>query len=297
MHIMPGDPVLLMLGTESNPNPAAIEALRAELGLDKPLLVQYKEWMLNAVQKDLGYSYSEKIPVVKSIASRLPRTLELLGVSMLMACMVGLPLGVWSALHQGKTSDLVMTTAASLGISIPVFVLGYLFITVFCLDIFGAGFSLPSSGYMNLSKSVSGHFIRLLLPSLTLALGLAASIMRMTRSSMLDALSNESVCALRAKGLPEKVVIIRHVIRNAFIPVVTVIGLQMGSLVGGTVICENVFNWPGLSTLLIKAIYQRDYPLIQGCILIMSAIFILINLVVDVSYGILDPRARLEVAE
>lgn len=292
VHIMPGDPVLQMLGTDSNPDPAAVTALREELGLDKPLLTQYKDWILNALQGDLGNSYSERIPVVESIATRIPRTLELAAVAMLLACVLGLPLGVWSALRRGKPSDLIMTTGASLGTAVPVYVLGYLFIIVFSLDVFGFGFSMPSSGYMNLSRSVSGHFIRLLLPAVTLALGISASIMRMTRSSMLEALSSESVRALRAKGLSERVVIIRHVIRNAFIPVVTVIGLQMGNLIGGTVLCENVFNWPGLSTLLVKAINARDYPLIQGCILIMSAVFILTNLVVDIVYGLLDPRAR-----
>lgn len=292
VHIMPGDPVLQMLGTDSTPDPAAVEQLRQELGLDQPILKQYVTWVGGALRGDLGKSYSENIPVVESIASRLPRTLELAGVSMLLACLIGLPLGVWSALRRGKPSDFVMTTGASLGTSIPVYVLGYLLIIIFCLDVFGAGFKLPSSGYMNLSRSVSGHFLRLLLPSVTLALGLAASIMRMTRSSMLDALSSESVRALRAKGLTERAVIVRHVIRNAFIPVVTVIGLQLGNLIGGTVLCENVFNWPGLSTLLVKAINARDYPLIQGCILIMSAVFILTNMLVDIIYGLLDPRAR-----
>lgn len=292
VHMMPGDPALMMLGGDSNPDPAAVAALREELGLNKPLPLQYKDWILGALQGDLGQSYSERQPVMASIASRLPRTLELAGTAMLLACIIGLPLGVWSALRRGKTSDLLMTTGASLGTSIPVYVMGYIFIVIFCLDGFGLGFSMPASGYMDLSRSVGGHFTRLVLPSLTLALGIAASIMRMTRSSMLDALSSESVRALRAKGLSERTVIVRHVIRNAFIPVVTVIGLQFGNLIGGTVLCETVFNWPGLSTLLVKAINQRDYPLIQGCILVMSAVFILANLVVDVLYGILDPRAR-----
>ncbi|CAB1243953.1 ABC transporter, permease protein [Ruminococcaceae bacterium BL-6] len=293
VHIMPGDPVLLMLGTDSSPDPKAVETLRQELGLNNPLVVQYKDWMFHALQGNLGNSYSEKIPVMQSISSRLPRTLELAAVSLVLACLIGLPLGVLSALRRGKVSDLVMTTGASLGTSIPVYVLGYLLIIVFSLNVFHWGIQpLPSSGYVDVSKSVAGHFQRLLMPAVTLALGLAASIMRMTRSSMLEALSGESVRALRAKGLPEHVVIVRHVIRNAFIPVVTVIGLQMGNLIGGTVLCETVFNWPGLSTLLVKAINQRDYPLIQGCILIMSAVFILTNMVVDIIYGLLDPRAR-----
>lgn len=292
VHMMPGDPALQMLGTDTTPDPAAVAALRGELGLDKPLPVQYASWMGKLLRGDMGHSYSERIPVARSIASRLPRTLELAGAALLLACAIGLPLGVWSALRRGRFSDLMMTTAASLGTAIPVYVLGYILIAVFALDALGLGFSMPSSGYMNLSRSVRGHYLRLLLPALTLGLGLAAAIMRMTRSSMLDALASESVRALRAKGLSEHAVIMRHVIRNAFIPVVTVIGLQVGSLISGTVLCENVFNWPGLSTLLVKAINQRDYPLIQGCILVMSSVFILANLVVDILYGILDPRVR-----
>lgn len=292
VHMMPGDPVLMMLGGDSNPDPAAVETLREELGLNKPIPIQYKDWLFNMLQGDLGYSYSERIPVTESIAGRLPRTLELAGAAMLLACIIGLPLGVWSALRRGKISDLCITAGASMGASIPVYVMGYLFVVIFCLDVFKLGFSMPSGGYMNMSRSVSGYFTRLTLPAFTLALGLASSIMRMTRSSMLDALSGESVRALRAKGLPESTVIVRHVIRNAMIPVVTIIGLQFGNLIGGTVLCETVFNWPGLSTLLIKAINQRDYPLIQGCILIMSSVFILANLIVDILYGILDPRAR-----
>jgi peptide/nickel transport system permease protein len=292
VNLMPGDPVLLMLGTDSSPDPAAVASLREELGLNKPLLIQYRDWMLRVLQGDLGNSYSERIPVVQSIAARIPRTLELAGVSLLLACLIGLPLGVLSALRRGKLADLGMTAVASLGVSIPVYVLGYLLIILFSLDVLGLGFAMPSGGYMTTDRSVSGHFTRLILPALTLALGLAAAIMRMMRSSMLEALSGESVRALRAKGLSEWNVIGRHVIRNAFIPVITVIGLQLGNLIGGTVLCEAVFNWPGLATLLVKAINQRDYPLIQGCILVMSTVFILINLLVDILYGLLDPRAR-----
>jgi peptide/nickel transport system permease protein len=292
VHMMPGDPALQMLGTDSSPDPAAVASLRRELGLDKPLAVQYASWMSRFVAGDLGYSYSEKIPVMRSIATRLPRTLELAAASMVLACAIGLPLGVWSAVSRGKIPDLVATITASLGTSVPVYVLGYVLIIIFALDLLKLGFSMPSSGYMNLSRSVGGHFLRLLLPAFTLSLGMSAAIMRMTRSSMLDSMDGESVRALRARGLSEFAVMTRHVMRNAFIPVVTVIGLQIGNLISGTVLCENVFNWPGLSTLLVKAINQRDYPLIQGCILVMASVFILTNLIVDIVYGILDPRVR-----
>ncbi|MFT8343331.1 MAG: ABC transporter permease [Clostridium beijerinckii] len=293
IHLMPGDPVLLMLGTDSNPDPAAVASLRKELGLDQSLFSQYINWVTALFQGNFGKSYSENMPVIQAISSRIPRTIELALFSLILACIIGIPLGVWSSLRRGRMCDFIMTTFASLGTSIPVYVLGYLLVIVFALDIFRSGlFKLPSSGYIDLSKNPVQHFIRLILPTVTLALGVAASIMRMTRSSMLEAMSNESVRALRAKGLKERRIITRHIIRNAMIPVITIIGLQLGNLIGGTVLCENVFNWPGLSTLLVKAINHRDYPLIQGCILIMSSLFILTNLVVDIIYGMLDPRAR-----
>jgi len=292
VHAMPGDPVLQMLGTDTNPDPAAVAALREQLGLDKPILVQYGNWVAGIFQGNLGTSYSEKIPVVASIGTRLPRTLELAFTAMILACLIGLPLGVLAAKKRGRVSDLIMTALASLGTSIPVYVLGFLLVIIFSLDVFHLGFSMPSGGYTTLQKSVSGHYLRLVLPAFTLALGISASIMRMTRSSVLEVMSGESVRALRAKGLKERVVMVRHVVRNAFIPVVTEIGLQMGNLIGGTVLCETVFNWPGLSTLLVKAINARDYPLIEGCVLIMSAVFILMNMIVDILYGVLDPRVR-----
>lgn len=293
MHIMPGDPALQMLGTDTSPDPAAVEALRAELGLDKPILAQYANWLKNAVQGDLGMSYSEKIPVVESIGIRLPKTLELAFSSLILACIIGIPLGIVSAIKRGKTLDIIITSLTSTGISVPVYVLGLILVMVFSLNIFNLNIStLPSSGYYDFAKDAGKHFIRLILPSVTLALGQSASIIRMTRSSVLEALSSGSIQALRAKGLRENSIILKHVMRNAMIPIVTIIGLQLGSLIGGTVLVEAVFNWPGLSTLLMRAINFRDYPLIQGCVLVMSVIFIFTNLIVDILYGLLDPRAR-----
>lgn len=293
MHLMPGDPVLLMLGTDSNPDPIAVESLRSELGLDKPILVQYVNWIANALKGDLGKSYSEKIPVVESIGIRLPKTLELVFVSLFLASLVGIPLGILAALKRGKYGDYVLTSITSIGISIPVYVLGYLLVIIFALDFFELNIpTLPSSGYYDFAKNPIKHIMRLVLPSVTLALGLSSSIIRMTRSAVLEALSSGSIQALRAKGLTENKIVWKHVIRNAMIPIVTIIGLQLGSLIGGTVLVEAVFNWPGLSTLLIRAINFRDYPLIQGCVLIMSIIFIFTNMVVEIIYGFLDPRVR-----
>jgi peptide/nickel transport system permease protein len=284
----PGDPVLMMLGTDTAPDPAVVARLRTEMGLDQPVPIQYLRWIGRLARGDLGKSYSERERVAASISWRLPRTLELAVISMSLACLIGIPLGIKAALRRGKASDLVLTIIASIGNSIPVYVLGYLIVVVFALKLR----LFPASGYTDFLENPAGHLLKLALPACTLALGLAASIMRMTRSSMLEALSSESVRALRAKGLPEKLVIRRHVIRNAMIPVVTIIGLQLGNLIGGTVLCEYVFNWPGLATLLVKAIGHRDYPLIQGCVFVMSAVFIFANLLVDILYGMIDPRAR-----
>lgn len=293
MHLMPGDPVLQMLGTDTAPDPAVVESLREELGLNKPILIQYKDWMINALKGDLGMSYSERIPVVESIGIRLPKTIELALVSLALAAIIGIPLGVIAALKRGKVIDYLLMWFSSLGISVPVYVLGLVFVMIFALNIFDLNiFTLPPSGYFDFSKDAGEHIVRLILPSVTIALGLAASIIRMTRSSVLEALSSGSVQPLRAKGLTEKTVVYKHVMRNALIPIVTIIGLQLGTLVGGTVLVESVFNWPGLSTLLVRAINFRDYPLIQGCILVMSMIFIITNLIVDILYGLLDPRAR-----
>lgn len=293
MALMPGDPAVLMLGTDTAPDPQAVAALREELGLNKPMPIRYIEWIRNALKGDLGMSYSEKIPVVESISIRLPKTLELAFSSLILACLIGIPLGIISALNRNNPIDFVLTSAASLGTSIPVYVLGYFLVLVFAINIFGLNINtLPSSGYYNFSRDAVKHFQKLILPVITLALGLSAGIMRMTRSSVLEALASDSVRALKAKGLKNTKIVGKHVMRNALIPIVTIIGLQLGALIGGTVLCESVFNWPGLSTLLIRAINFRDYPLIQGCVLIMSAIFIITNLVVETLYGLLDPRIR-----
>ena len=286
VHMMPGDPVLTMLGVDSNPDPVTVEKIRTELGLDQPILVQYGNYLKGIVKLDLGKSYSEKIPVVQAIASRFPRTLEL-------ACLAGIPLGIIAAVRRGKLSDLMLTTVASVGTSVPVYVLGYLLVVVFALNIFNLPIAkLPASGFTAFSKDPAMHIQKIILPAVTLALGVAASIMRTTRSSMLDAMAAESIRPLRAKGLSGGKVIRKHVIRNAMIPVITIIGLQLGNLIGGTVLCETVFNWPGVASLLVKAINHRDYPLIQGCVLLISVVYIFTNMMVDIIYGILDPRVR-----
>jgi len=285
---MPGDPVVLALGTERSVDPQVVEALRHELGLDKPILEQYKSFIKNTIKLDFGKSITNKIPVIDYITERLPRTIELAILSIFVGSIIGITLGIISAMKRQTIVDILMTSIAALGISVPVFVLGTLFILTFSINLRW----LPAGGFIPLSRNLTEHYIKLILPVMTLALGLAASIARMTRSSMLEVLNKEFVPALLAKGLPKKIVLLKHVLRNAFIPIVTIIGLQLGNLIGGTVLIEYLFNLPGLCTVLVKAVSYRDYPLIQGCIFVMSAFYILVNMIVDILYGVLDPRVR-----
>lgn len=288
MYVMPGDPVLLLLGAESNPTPAAVAAMRAKLGLDQPVLTQYFSWLGDALQFDLGQSVLNSYPVISSIAANLPRTLELGLAAIIIASIIGVPLGIAAALNRGKALDTILTSLATVGISVPVYILGAMLIILFSLQL---GW-LPSSGYMDITRNMPEHFRRLILPAFTLGFGLAASIARMTRSSMLEILNRDFVRALRAKGAPEGRVIWHHALRNASIPIVTIIGLQLGNLMGGTVLVEAMFNWPGLSTLLVEAVAKRDYPMVQGTVLTIAALFIFINLGVELLYSLLDPRIR-----
>jgi peptide/nickel transport system permease protein len=227
-------------------------------------------------------------PVINSIAANLPRTLELGLAAIIIASIIGVPLGIAAALNRGKALDTILTSLATVGISVPVYILGAMLIILFSLQL---GW-LPSSGYMDIARNMPEHFRRLILPAFTLGFGLAASIARMTRSSMLEILNRDFVRALRAKGAPEGRVIWHHALRNASIPIVTIIGLQLGNLMGGTVLVEAMFNWPGLSTLLVEAVAKRDYPMVQGTVLTIAALFIFINLGVELLYSLLDPRIR-----
>jgi len=288
MYIMPGDPVLLLLGADSNPSPEAVAAMRAQLGLDQPVLSQYFVWLWNALHLDFGKSLTNGYPVANYVMQNLPRTLELACAAIVIATLVGVPLGVAAALKRGSTRDTVLTSVATLGISVPVYIVGTLLVLVFSLKL---GW-LPASGYTDIGRNVVEHFRKLALPAVALGLGLAASIARMTRSSVLEILGRDFVRALRAKGMSERRIIWQHVLRNAAIPIVTIIGLQLGNLMGGTVLVEAMFNWPGLSTLLVGAVSARNYPLVQGAMLAIAAAFILINVAVELLYSLLDPRIR-----
>jgi peptide/nickel transport system permease protein len=285
---MPGDPVKLALGSEKAADPEVVAQMRSNLGLDKPISIQYADFLKGLLKGDFGISITDQTPVIDNIKIRLPQTIELAIISIILASIIGIIIGLIAAYRRNSLLDTSMTALSAVGISLPVFVLGTLLIIIFSLRLK----LLPSSGFSSFFRSPGDHIRHLILPAVTLALGLAASIARMTRSSMLEVQGRDFVQTLRAKGLPESKVIFKHAFRNALIPIVTVIGLQLGNLIGGVVIIEYLFNWPGISTLLMKSISFRDYPTIQGCVLLISVFYIVINMIIDMLYGLLDPRIR-----
>lgn len=287
IHLVPGDPALTIVG-EEQATPEKLAAVRAKLGLDRPLHVQYAIWLTRLARGDLGKSLVTARPVGYDLALRLPRTFELIAAAVALAIIVGIPLGVLAARHHNSSLDVGASVLALLGVSAPVFVTGTLLVLVLSVQ----WRVLPSSGWTAFAADPSGHVARLLMPAAVLAMSMSAVIMRMTRSSLLEVILQDFVRTARAKGLPERLVLFRHALRNSLIPVVTVIGVQMGNLLGGSVIVEEVFAWPGVSTYLITGVSQRDYPVVQGVVLIICLAFVLINLAVDLLYGLLDPRIK-----
>lgn len=288
LHLLPGDPVMVVLGSERMPDPEVIEAVRTELGLNQPLHIQYLDWLGGMLQGDMGTSLANEKPVWDRVFTRVPRTLQLVGAAMLLASVIGVSLGAIAALQWNRLTDNVVSAIASVGISIPVYVAGTILVLVFAVQLQ----LLPNAGYTPPDRDLMGFLRALTLPAITLALTPTAIITRTTRSNLVDVRFQDYVRTARSKGLPEWRVVSRHMLRNAFIPVLTIIGIQMGTLLGGTVIVEFIFNWPGLSTLLITSIERRDYPVVQGIVLVIATLFILINLFVDIAYGWLDPRIR-----
>ena len=278
LHMVPGDPIDVMLGEAAAPADRA--ALRAALHLDDPLPLQYGRYLAGICRGDLGDSIRDHRPVVELISERLPATLELLAGGLFVALLVALPTGIAAALRAGRKLDVTLRWLAVGGVAIPNFWLGPLLILVFAI---GLGW-LPVSG--------RGDLCHLVLPSITLGTGMAGILMRMTRSGWLDALGEDHIRTARAKGVPEATVILKHTGRNAALPLVTVVGLQTGALLGGAVITETIFAWPGIGRLTLTAIQSRDYPLVQGCVLFIATGYVLVNLAVDLLYGVLDPRIR-----
>ena len=289
IHFIPGDPAELLLSQGGvAPDPSAVVELREKLGLDRPILNQYLGYVGGLLKGDLGSSLLDDHSVADEIALRLPRTLELILAASLIAVLFGLPLGTLAALRAGGAIDRVLAGAAGLGLSVPVFVVGTIAILIFAQKLRW----VPAGGFVPFWRDPVQHLILLLMPACTIAIGLGAVVFRMTRSSVLEVLERDYVRAAHAKGLNPRRIILHHVVRNALIPVVTVLALHMGSLLGGTVLVEFVFNWPGLSGYLVRAVEQRDYPEVVGIVLVISVAFVIINLVVDLLYAVIDPRVR-----
>jgi len=278
IHLVPGDPAQAMLGDAAAPSDVA--ELRIKLGLDRPLLAQYQRYMAGLVRGDLGTSFRYGTPVRREIAQRMGPTTELALTAMVVAVLIAIPLGVTAALFRGTAIDQAATTMSLLGMAMPNFWLGPALALVFAA---GLGW-LPVSG--------SGTWKHLVLPAVTLGAALAAITARMTRASLGDELRELYVLAARARGLSRTRAVVAHAFRNSLIPVVTILGLQLGAVLTGTIITETIFAWPGVGRLLIQAINFRDYPLVQGCILLISVTYVTMNLVVDVLYAWLDPRIR-----
>lgn len=280
LHLIPGDPVELMLGESARPSDRA--ALQAALGLDQPLWLQLLHYLQGLTQLDLGQSLHTQQPVSTLLAERLPATIELAVLSLLLAIILAIPLGVLAAVYKGQSWDAGAMGFSLLGIAIPNFLLGPVLILIFSLWL---GWT-PVSGRTDWSSY--------LLPAITLGTALAAVLSRMVRSSLLEVLSEDYVRTAYAKGLSPLVVLWRHALRNAWLPVLTLLGLQFGALLGGAVITETVFAWPGIGSLLVEAIQRRDYPVVQGTVLVISLTYVLINTLTDLAYRWLDPRIRLE---
>lgn len=278
--IVPGDPARMMVGQRGNPE--TIAKIRHEMGLDKPLAVQFIDFMKNAVTLNLGRSYRNNMTVVDAILTRLPVTGKLAIASMVIAVIVGVPLGIISAIKQYTWFDYSAMVFAILGISAPVFWVGLLSVVLFC-QVLGW---IPGTGIGH------GEWIYYVLPSIVLGLRPGALIARLTRSSMLETIRQDYVRTARAKGLAERVVIMKHALRNALIPVVTIIGIETAGLLSGVVVTEQIFSMPGIGRLSVEALVNRDFPVIRGVVLFMAFLFVLANLIVDLSYPFFDPRIK-----
>ena len=284
IRLIPGDPVLIMLGEEATLEVRA--ALRHELGLDRSIPVQYAVWVGRVIRGDLGRSIRTHQPVLEAIIQRLPVTFELTLLAMVISLSSALPVGIVAAMFRGSRVDMISTAAALVGISIPNFFLAIVLIYVFALK-FGW---VPPMGYTPPWQDLAANLKAMILPAMTLGIGAAAIVARHIRSSFLEVLGQDYIRTARGKGLREHRVIFTHALKNALIPVVTIVGLQFGGLLGGAIITETIFGLPGVGRLVIASIFERDFPLVQGVVLFVALVFLFTNLVVDVLYAVLDPR-------
>ncbi|MGC5051482.1 ABC transporter permease [Micromonospora sp. DT48] len=284
LQLVPGDPVRVALGTRFDPQ--TYEALRARAGLDQPLVVQYFDYLRRALTGDLGVSFRSGRPVTAIVLERLPATLSLAVTAVLFAVVIAFPLGIVSAIRSGSLVDHAARVFSQFGVSVPDFWMGIMAILLFS----GVLGWLPPSGYVALTEDPGRWASHVALPAATVGLVTASILTRFVRSSMLEVLSEDYVRTAEAKGLRTRVVVLRHVLRNALIPVVTVVAVQLASLLGGVIVIEVLFAWPGIGRLTYDAVAARDYPVLQGAVLLVAALFLLVNLVVDILYARLDPR-------
>jgi peptide/nickel transport system permease protein len=291
-RLSPVDPVLVFAGEERDP--VALAEIRTQLGLDQPLPVQYVAWLSRAVQGDLGRSFQNRQKVSEAIIERLPATFQLGLAALLISVTFALVIGILSAVKRNSVVDLLSTSVTLMGVSFPSFFLGIVLILLFAYVIPGNIF--PPGGYVPLATDAGENLRRLVLPAVTLASASLAVNLRQVRSSLLDVFGQEYVRTARAKGLPERTVIVRHALKNALIPVVTLVGIQIGAIIEGAVITETIFSWPGVGRLVVQAIPSNDYPVVQGVVLVSAVSFMLSTLLVDVLYAWIDPRISYDTA-
>lgn len=288
VHLVPGDPVIAMQGGQSNATPELIETLRQKWGVDRPVHEQYLKWITGLLRGDLGVSFFNQVPVIELIAAKLPATIELTIASLSLSVCIGVLGGIVAAMHENSAIDYVVTGFVTLAMSLPGFWLGIVLIYLFSVNL---GW-LPSGGYVPLLEDPVQNLKLLILPAGTLGVLIAAPIMRFLRSSLLQELRQDYMCTARGKGLKERTVIYRHALPNAMISTITIIGLQVSFLLGGVVIIEYVFEWPGIGWQLVGAIFYRDYYVLEATVLLVAVFVVSVNLAVDLAYGALDPRIR-----
>ncbi|MBI2002138.1 MAG: ABC transporter permease [candidate division NC10 bacterium] len=288
IHLLPGDPALLLLGEQGASNPEVVGRLRQKLNLDAPLPTQYVRWVGRIVRGDLGESFQTGLPVAQEVARRIPRSLELIVAGLVFAVAVGIPLGILGARRPNALGGWLSSAIAVVGFSSPSFVTGILLIIGFSLWLQ----LLPSSGYIPPLENPVQHLRHAILPSLTIGTNFMGVVTRMTRASVMDVLVKDYVRTARAKGLSDRLATYRHALPNSLIPVIAIVGVRAGNLLGGMVIIEALFDWPGLSSLLVRACFDRDYLMIQGALLAIFVIFVLFSLLVDLCQGLIDPQLR-----
>jgi peptide/nickel transport system permease protein len=288
VRMIPGDPARVMAGTEADE--AGLAEIREKYGLNDPVPIQYFRWVGLALRGDLGESIRTRETVTKTVAGKLPITLELACLSILLALTIAIPVGVLSAVRRNTYWDYLANGLSLCGLSVPSFWLGIMLILFFSVRL---GW-LPASGFIPFLENPAANITRMLMPAFVLGTTLAAVLMRQTRNSMIEVMSADYIRTAYSKGLAGRVVVFRHAIRNGLIPVVTILGLQMGALMGGAVVTEQIFVVPGFGRLIVESVFTRDYPLVQGVVLITASAYVLINLLVDVSYSLLNPRIRIK---